>query len=277
MVKWSHNIDYKPTIYLGLPQLDFFFTILFSYIVILGHGPWQFTSLIATHYILFFKTHLGVVSNCFSSGLSTAMYSSCTGFLTYSTPWLPLASFGVALEIFFLHFKDGADLLPRQFLLEVERLGCHLWTWKKKRKLRTIRDYRWGVYLLQLLLLLPATSPRLSVTSLASCAPPLPGRCGLGGGITKAGPGRPLQCTSASTPPSWTYQSPPLPPKAPPPPGSSSSSLVSELGQEDPHSAPEASPALWESRLQCHWWTWKSRNESWETSENKIEESTYCC
>ena len=94
------------------------------------------------------------------------------------------------------------------------------------------------------LLLLPATSPRLSVTSLASCAPPLPGRCGLGGGITKAGPGRPLQCTSASTPPSWTYQSPPLPPKAPPPPGSSSSSLVSELGQEDPHSAPEASPAL---------------------------------
>ena len=156
------------------------------------------------------------------------------------------------------------------------RQQCHLWTWKK-RKLRTIRDYRWGVYLLQLLLLLPATSPRLSVTSLASCAPPLPGRCGLGGGITKAGPGRPLQCTSASTPPSWTYQSPPLPPKAPPPPGSSSSSLVSELGQEDPHSAPEASPALWESRLQCHWWTWKSRNESWETSENKIEESTYCC
>ena len=107
MVKWSHNIDYKPTIYLGLPQLDFFFTILFSYIVILGHGPWQFTSLIATHYILFFKTHLGVVSNCFSSGLSTAMYSSCTGFLTYSTPWLPLASFGVALERFFLHLKMG--------------------------------------------------------------------------------------------------------------------------------------------------------------------------
>ena len=126
---------------------------------------------------------------------------------------------------------------------ESHRQQCHLWTWKK-RKLRTIRDYRWGVYLLQLLLLLPATSPRLSVTSLASCAPPLPGRCGLGGGITKAGPGRPLQCTSASTPPSWTYQSPPLPPKAPPPPGSSSSSLVSELGQEDHHSAPEASPAL---------------------------------
>ena len=98
---------------------------------------------------------------------------------------------------------------------ESHRQQCHLWTWKK-RKLRTIRDYRWGVYLLQLLLLLPATSQRLSVTSLASCAPPLPGRCGLGGGITKAGPGRPLQCTSASTPPSWTYQSPPLPPKAPP-------------------------------------------------------------
>jgi len=70
------------------------------------------------------------------------------------------------------------------------------------------------------------------------------GRYGLGGGITKAGPGSPLQRTSAITPPSRTYQSPTLPLKAPPPPGSSRSSLGGELGQEDNHSAPEASPAL---------------------------------
>ena len=87
---------------------------------------------------------------------------------------------------------------------------------------------------------------------LPPAAPPLPGRYGLGGGITKAGPGSPLQRTSAITPPSRTYQSPTLPLKAPPPPGSSRSSLGGELGQEDNHSAPEASPALWDSRQQCH-------------------------
>ena len=39
---------------------------------------------------------------------------------------------------------------------------------------------------------------------LPPAAPPLPGRYGLGGGITKAGPGSPLQRTSAITPPSRT-------------------------------------------------------------------------
>ena len=76
---------------------------------------------------------------------------------------------------------------------------------------------RWGVYLLQLLL--PhhvCQSPPWFPAS------PLPGSYRLGGGITRAGPRRPLQCTSASTPPPRTYQSPPLPPKGPPPPGSSS-------------------------------------------------------
>merc|ERR1712179_365621 len=53
-------------------------------------------------------------------------------------------------------------------------------------------------------------------------ASPLPGSYRLGGGITRAGPRRPLQCTSASTLPPRTYQSPPLPPKGPPPPGCSS-------------------------------------------------------
>ena len=108
MVNWSHNIDYKPTIYFGLPQLGFFFTILFSYIVILSHGPWQFTSLTATHYILFLKTRLGVVSNFASP---PACPRRCTAaawaFSLDSTPWLPLASFGVALERFFLHLKMG--------------------------------------------------------------------------------------------------------------------------------------------------------------------------
>jgi len=76
---------------------------------------------------------------------------------------------------------------------------------------------RWGVYLLQVLL--PhhvCQSPPWPPAS------PLPGSYRLGGGITRAGPRRPLQCTSASTPPPRTYQSPPLPPKGPPPPGSSS-------------------------------------------------------
>ena len=118
------------------------------------------------------------------------------------------------MQLLDLSFRNNARVIR---ITEGPRQQWHLWTWTKMKAGDNSWFIRWEVYLLQLLLphhvcQSPPWPPASS----------LPGSYRLDGGITRAVPRRPLQCTSASTPPPRTYQSPPLPPKGPPPPGSSS-------------------------------------------------------